>query len=138
MFCKKLRLFLGTWFGSCFLNNYHKEFSLPLSRNALIVSSKHKINCPLELTILSALKLTLSELVAFVDMNKYILPKIRNYETFLKESYAFALDSCYLFTKKMLHMELSMMLIILMEFAYIIYYWTLQLIRWIPCNLSRW
>ena len=32
----------------------------------------------------------------------------RSFKTFLKENYGIALDSCYLFTKKMLNMELKM------------------------------
>ena len=48
-------------------------------------------------------------------MNKYILTEGRNFKTFLKENYAIALESCYLFTKKVLSTEL----IVLMEFAYI-------------------
>ena len=39
----------------------------------------------------------------------------RSFKTFLKENYAIALDSCYLFTKKMLNMKLNMILIVLME-----------------------
>ena len=37
----------------------------------------------------------------FIDMNTYILTEgSRSFKTFLTENYAFALDSCYLFTKK--------------------------------------
>ena len=50
-------------------------------------------------------------------MNTYILTEGRNFKTFLKESYAIALDSCYIFTKKLLKMELNIMLIVFMEFA---------------------
>ena len=39
----------------------------------------------------------------------------RNFKTFLKKNFAVALDSCFLFTKKMLNIELNM--ILLMEFA---------------------
>ena len=62
----------------------------------------------------------------------------RNFKTSLKENYAIALDSCCLFTKKILNMELNMILIVLMEFAYIRHSWNLQQIWWIPCNLSKW
>ena len=48
-------------------------------------------------------------LVAFIDMNTYILTEGRNFKTFLKENDATSLDCCYLFTKKVLNMELNMM-----------------------------
>ena len=41
-------------------------------------------------------------------MNLDILKKWRSSKSFLKENYAIALDSCYLFTKKMLNMEFNM------------------------------
>ena len=50
-------------------------------------------------------------------MNTYILTEGR--KTFLKENYAIVLDSCYLLTNHMLNIELNVMLIVLMEFAYI-------------------
>ena len=56
-------------------------------------------------------------LVVFIDMNTYILTEGGNFKTFFKENYAIALERCYLFTKKMLNMELKMILIVLMEFA---------------------
>ena len=45
----------------------------------------------------------------------------RNFKTFLKENYAIALLGKIVikFTKNMLKIELNMMLIVLMEFAYI-------------------
>ena len=50
--------------------------------------------------LFSALKLPLCGLVVFTDMNTYILTEGgRSFKTFLKENYAVALDSCYLFTK---------------------------------------
>ena len=52
-------------------------------------------------------------------MKPYILTEGRNFKTFLKENYAIALDSSYLLTENMLNMELSIILIVLMEFAYI-------------------
>ena len=55
------------------------------------------------------------ELVVFIDINTYILTEGTNFKTLLKENYAIALDSYYLFTKKMLNMELNLILIILME-----------------------
>lgn len=42
----------------------------------------------------------------------------RNFKTFLAESYA--LNSYYIFTNKILNMELNTMLIALMQFAYFI------------------
>ena len=50
-----------------------------------------------------------------------MLTKGKNFKTFLKENYPIALDSCFLFTKKTLNMKLNMILIALMEFAYIRY-----------------
>ena len=48
------------------------------------------------------------------------------FETFLGENYAIALGSCYLFTKKMLNMELNIILIVLItEFPYIRHSWNL-------------
>ena len=37
-------------------------------------------------------------------MKTYILTESRNFKTILKENYVIALDSCYIFTKEMLHM----------------------------------
>ena len=55
----------------------------------------------------------------FKDTNTYILTEGRNFKIFLEENYANAFDSCYLFTKNMLNMELNMILIMLREVAYI-------------------
>ena len=44
------------------------------------------------------MKLASWELVVFIDINSYILTEGRNIKTFLKESYVFALDNCYIFT----------------------------------------
>ena len=41
----------------------------------------------------------------------YILTEGRNFKTFLKENCAIAFDSCYLFTKEILNMELNIVLI---------------------------
>ena len=57
-------------------------------------------------------------------MKMYIITEYRNFKTFSQENYAFALDSSYLFNKKMLNIELYMMLLVLivpMELAYIIH-----------------
>ena len=75
----------------------------------------------------------------YKQTRSYVLTEGRNFKTFLmKEKYIISLDSCYLFTKKMLNTQLNVMLIVLMEFAYIIHSWTLQQIWWRPCNLNRW
>ena len=74
-------------------------------------------------------------LVLFIDMNTYILTEGRDFKAFLKQNYAITLERCYLFTKKMSNMELKMILIVLMEFAYIRNSWTLPQIWWIPCIL---
>ena len=62
-------------------------------------------------------------------MNTYILIEDRDFfekkRAFLKKNYAVALDSCYMFTNNKLNMELSMMLIVLVEFAYIVNRFTL-------------
>ena len=50
--------------------------------------------------------------------NIYILTEGRNFQTFSNIYYAIALDSCYF--QKILNMELDMILIVLMEFAYVI------------------
>ena len=42
-----------------------------------------------------ALKLPSYGLVFFIDLNAYILREVRKLKTFLKESYATALNSCY-------------------------------------------
>ena len=52
-------------------------------------------------------------------MNTNILTEGRNFKTFLKENDAIALDSCHLFTKKMLNKEFNMILIVFIEFALI-------------------
>ena len=49
----------------------------------------------------------------------YILKEGRNFTTFLKENYAIAWDSGDVFTKNMLSIKLNMILIVLLEFAYI-------------------
>ena len=52
--------------------------------------------------LLSALKLILCGLVVFSDMKTYTEVGM-SFKTFLKENYAIALDSCYLFTKNVKH-----------------------------------
>ena len=83
------------------------------------VSASHKKNCVTEFSMLPALKLPSCGLLILIDMNRYILTEGRNFKTFLKEILAFAWDVSYIFTKKVLIMELSMILTVLMEFEYI-------------------
>ena len=64
--------------------------------------------------------------MAFIDTNTYILAEGRNFKKFLKENDAVALHIYYMFTKKMLNLEINMMLIVLMYYAYISDSWTLQ------------
>ena len=72
-------------------------------------------NCVSEFPVLSALKSPSSRLVVFIDMNTNILTEGRNFKTFLKENYAIALDSCCLFTKEILNMELNIILVVLLS-----------------------
>ena len=45
----------------------------------------------------------------YLNVNMCLLTEEgRSFKTFLKENYGIALDNCYLFTKKMLNMELKM------------------------------
>ena len=74
----------------------------------------------------------------FTDMNTYKLTEGRNFKILLKANYTAALDSCYMFTKKTLNIELNIMLIVLIEYAYIRDSFTLQQFPWIPCTLRRW
>ena len=74
----------------------------------------------------------------FIEIWTIILTEGRNFKAFWKENYAIALDSCCLFAEKMLNMELSMILIVLVELACIRHSRTLRQVWWIPCNLSRW
>ena len=57
----------------------------------------------------------------------------QEFQNILKRNYATVLGSYYL-----LNMELNMILIVLIEFADIRHFLTLQQIWCIPCNLSRW
>ena len=68
--------------------------------------------CPPEFPILSALKLPSYRLMAFIDINTYMVTEDQNFKKCLKDNYAI---TCYLFTDK----TLNMILIVLMEFAYI-------------------
>ena len=72
-----------------------------------------------EFPVLSVLKLPSYGLVVFTDMNTYILTEGRDFKTFLKENYAVALENYYLFAKRVLIVKLNIILIVLIEFAYI-------------------
>ena len=69
-------------------------------------------------------------------MNTYILTEGKNLETFLKENYTIALESCYLFVKEMLRMKLNMILIVLMVFLYIRHSLILQQMKTLQLKLS--
>ena len=84
---------------------------------ALKVSASNKKSCVPEFSMLPALNSC--GLLILIDMNRYILTEGRNFKTFLKKMFAFAWDINYIFTKKVLIMEMSMILIVLMEFEYI-------------------
>ena len=69
-------------------------------RAAPIYQQGAQKNCVLEFLILSALKITSCELVVFIDMSTYILTESRNCKTLLKENYAAAFDSPYVFIER--------------------------------------
>ena len=56
------------------------------------VSTRPQKNYASEFLILPALKLPSCQLLAFIDMNTYIITESRNFKTFLKKKYATALD----------------------------------------------
>ena len=82
-------------------------------------STKHTKNCAPELLILSAIKLPSRGIVIFIDINSYVQnaePKFQNIlERKLWNWFGHLLILA--FTKKILNMELNMMLIVLMEYA---------------------
>ena len=45
--------------------------------------------------------------LVFIDKGTYVLTEGRNFKTFLTENYAITLKSCYIFSKKILHMNLD-------------------------------
>ena len=105
---------------------YHKvQLSLKCIRGTKSLNNAQK-NCATKCLILSALKLNSCGPMVFIDMNAYILAEDRNFKTFLKKDYAVALNCCYMSTKKMLNMELNIMLMLLLKFVYIRHSWTLQ------------
>ena len=85
-------------------------------------------------TILSTLILTLYELVVFIDMN---IQKAGISKHSWKKIMQLLWTVANYLLKKMLNMELNLILIVLVEFANIKHSWNLQQIWWIPCNLSK-
>ena len=135
-----MRYISGTCFDSWFLKRVSQgeRYSAVWCMCAPKVSTEKK-DWVLKFQVLSALYLLSCWLVVFIDMNTYILIESRFSKTFLEENYPIAFSSCYLFTKKILNMELSMILIVLMELTCIRSKpssWALQQNRWISCNLS--
>ena len=63
------------------------------------VTERHKNLVPESFIILVS-KLPSCDLVVFINMNNYINTEGNNFKTFSKEGHAFALDSCYISTKK--------------------------------------
>ena len=105
---------------------YHKvHLSLKCIHGTKSLNNAQK-NCATKCLMLSALKLNSCGPMVFIDMNAYILAEDRNFKTFLKKDYAVALNCCYMSTKKMLNMELNIMLMLLLKFVYIRHSWTLQ------------
>ena len=89
----------------------------------------YKKNCVSEFQFLSNLKLPLCGLVVFIDMNMYLHTEGRDFKKSLTKNYAIALDSCYLFTKEIWNLQLSIILIVLMEFWYL-----RKSLQFNPCN----
>ena len=58
--------------------------------------------------------------MVFIDMNSYLMTEGRNFKTFLKDNFGINLDSCYIFTKKIVEHEIEHNVsTVLMEFSYI-------------------
>ena len=95
-------------------------------------------NCASKFLVLLAPKLLSSRIVVFIDMDTYILTECRNFEAFLKENYELPRTVVRYSLKKCQTWKFNMILIVLMDFAYIRHYWALQEIQWTPSNLSRW
>ena len=132
-YLKMERLISVTRFGSWFL----KKVSWCAHFLTMVLACIQKNYVP-KFPIFLPLKLRSCKVVVFIDMNLYICSEGRNFKTFFEENYAITVvESCYLFTKKMLKMELNLILILLMRFGNIRYSWNLQQIWWIHCNLSR-
>ena len=102
-------------FSSSFLKKVSRDarlFTVVLASAKLQKSQQGlQKNCVPEFPMLSAHKLPSCGLVVFIDMNTYIVTEGRSFKAFLKENYAVVWESCYLFTKKMLNMELNMIFI---------------------------
>ena len=60
----------------------------------------------------------------------------REFQNILERKLLWAVVTCLKI--KLLNMELRMMLLVLMEFAYIRHSWSLQRFEWVPCNFKIW
>ena len=76
-------------------------------KDAPKVSARRQKSFISEFPILSILRLHLWELVVFIGIDLHILIEISNFKTLLKENYAVALNSRYLFTKKMFEHDID-------------------------------
>ena len=137
---KRLAIIIWKWKGSFqvhdLIHDYWKKY-YDVHISSLWCSNVYKKSYVPKFPIFSALQLRSCEVVVFIDMDLYICSEDRNFKTFLKKNYVITVDSCYLFIKKMLTMELNLILILLMRFGNFRHSWNLQQIWWIPCNLSR-
>ena len=79
------------------------------------------------------LKITLMCTCGFYNRYEHVW---RNSKTFLEENCAVALDSCYLFTKKMLNMELNMILHRYITFISELYSRFDEYLAWYMVNLT--
>ena len=92
-----------------------------------------KKKCELELHFSQPSNYFMCWLVVFKAMNRRIPKEFLN---ILERKWGDSLGNLLSFIKNMLNMELKLMLILLMEFEYIINSWTLQEISWVPCDLG--
>ena len=79
------------------------------------------------------LKITLMCTCGFYNRYEHVW---RNFKTFLEENCAVALDSCYLFTKKMLNIELNMILHRYITFISELYTRFDEYLAWYMVNLT--
>ena len=124
MICKlAIRLISGTQFVWFMICDFWKKGSQGVKVSHFFVvhawhqksQQSRQRHCAPELT----LKSPSFGLVVFINMDIYKLTWDTNFKTFLKERHPIGSDSCYIFIKNMLNMDLKMMLIVLMEFAFI-------------------
>ena len=136
MFCNKA--YLNYTFGSWFPKKHHKVQVSLLTYSVPKVSTRHtKQLCTINLSTNSFHPLN------YFHVNLWFLYEHvhtnwrQEFKTFLKESYAIALDSCYLYANRRSHMELNMMLILINGVCiYLRHYLNLQQIWWITYNLK--